>query len=110
MSAIRGTTDHLEARPFRLLCATFGLFRILAPNSTCPECAYRTLETTSTVLSAATKTSTGRKRIDYDCRNCSHSDSETRTIPKISESSSSGSSRSSFGGGSSSGGGASGSW
>ena len=78
--------------------------------STCPECAYRTLETGSTVLSAATKTSTGRKRIDYDCKNCSYADSETRTIPKISESSSSGSSRSSFGGGSSSGGGASGSW
>ncbi|SDJ31220.1 TPM domain-containing protein [Aliiruegeria lutimaris] len=78
--------------------------------STCPECGYRTLETTSHVLSAATKTSTGRKRIDYDCKNCSYSDSETRTIPKISESSSSGSSRSSFGGGSSSGGGASGSW
>ncbi|MDU8913462.1 TPM domain-containing protein [Aestuariicoccus sp. MJ-SS9] len=78
--------------------------------STCPECAYRTLETTSTVLQSATKTRTGRKRLDYDCRNCDYNDSEIRTIPKISDSSSSGSSRSSFGGGSSSGGGASGSW
>ena len=78
--------------------------------STCPECAYRTLDTTTTVLQAATKSSTGRKRIDYDCKNCSYTNSETRTIPKITSSSSSGSSRSSFGGGSSSGGGASGSW
>ncbi|MDJ0821533.1 MAG: TPM domain-containing protein [Paracoccaceae bacterium] len=78
--------------------------------STCPECNYRTLETTSTVLVAATKSSTGRKRLDYNCKNCGYEDSETRTIPKISSSSGSGSSRSSFGGGSSSGGGASGSW
>lgn len=77
--------------------------------STCPECAYRTLETSSTVLEHATKSSTGRKRVDYDCKNCDYADSEIRTIPKVSESSS-GSSRSSFGGGSSSGGGASGSW
>jgi len=77
--------------------------------STCPQCSYRTLETTSTVTLRATKTHTGAKRIDYDCKNCGHHDSETRTIPKVS-SSSSGSGRSSFGGGSSSGGGASGSW
>lgn len=76
----------------------------------CPECGYRTLSTTSTVLRAATKTSSGQKRVEYDCRNCGYHDSELRTIPKISESSGSGSSRSSFGGGSSSGGGASGSW
>lgn len=79
-------------------------------HSTCPECDYRTLETTSTVLQAATKTATGRKRVEYDCKNCNYSDSEVRTIAKISDSSSSGSSRSSFGGGSSLGGGASGSW
>lgn len=75
----------------------------------CPRCNYRTLSTTSTVLQSATKTSTGRKRVDYDCKHCAYSDSETRTIPKLSDSSSS-SGRSSFGGGSSSGGGASGSW
>ena len=78
--------------------------------STCPDCNYRTLETTSTVLQPATKTRSGRKRVDYECRNCRYTDSEIRTIPKISDKSSSGSSRSSFGGGSSSGGGASGSW
>lgn len=76
----------------------------------CPKCSYRTMSTTSTVLVAATTSSTGRKRLDYDCRHCGFQDSETRTIPKKSKSSSSGSSRSSFGGGSSSGGGASGSW
>ena len=76
----------------------------------CPQCNYRTLSTTSTVLSAATKTRAGRKRVEYDCAHCGHHDSEIRTIPKISDSNSSGSGRSSFGGGSSSGGGASGSW
>ncbi len=76
----------------------------------CRDCGYKTLESHSTVLTPATKTSTGRKRIDYECRHCGASHSETRTIPKISDSNSSGSGRSSFGGGSSSGGGASGSW
>lgn len=75
----------------------------------CRECGYKTLESHSTVLTEATKTSTGLKRVDYDCRHCGAEYSETRTIPKVS-SSSSGSGRSSFGGGSSSGGGASGSW
>lgn len=77
--------------------------------SACPECSYRTLDTTTEVLTPATTSSTGRKRVTYDCRNCGHHDSEIRTIPRKSKSSS-GSSRSSFGGGSSSGGGASGSW
>jgi uncharacterized protein len=81
----------------------------VSAHSACPKCGYRTLSTTSTVVTAATRTSTGTKRVDYDCRNCGHTDSETRTIPKVSDSSS-GSSRSSFGGGSSSGGGASGRW
>lgn len=75
----------------------------------CPKCQYRTMSTTSTVLVSATTSSTGRKRLDYDCSHCGYKDSETRTIPKKSKSSS-GSGRSSFGGGSSSGGGASGSW
>lgn len=78
-------------------------------HSACPSCGYRTLKTTSTVLKEATKSSTGTKRLDYLCENCGHTDSETRTIPRVSESSG-GSSRSSFGGGSSSGGGASGRW
>lgn len=75
----------------------------------CRECGYKTLESHSTVLTEATKTSTGLKRVDYDCRHCGAEYSETRTIPKVS-SSSSGSGQSSFGGGSSSSGGASGSW
>ncbi|WP_112324091.1 TPM domain-containing protein [Oceanibium sediminis] len=77
---------------------------------TCPQCDYRTMSSDTEILEAATTTSTGRKRIDYQCHNCKFTDSEVRTIPKVSKSSSSGSGRSSFGGGSSSGGGASGSW
>jgi len=79
-------------------------------HGACPECGYRTLASHSTILVAATKSSSGKKRVDYNCQHCKHHYSETRTIPKISDSNSSGSSRSSFGGGSSSGGGASGSW
>lgn len=75
----------------------------------CPQCNYRTMSTESTVLTSASTTSTGRKRLDYSCAHCSYEDSEFRTIPKVSKSSSS-SGGSSFGGGSSSGGGASGSW
>ncbi len=77
--------------------------------SACPSCDYRTLHSLRTVLSSATTSSSGRARIDYNCRNCDHSYSETVTIPRKSKSSSS-SSGSSFSGGSSSGGGASGSW
>ncbi|MEO1312537.1 MAG: TPM domain-containing protein [Pseudomonadota bacterium] len=76
---------------------------------TCPQCDYRTLASETQILEAATTSSTGRKRIDYHCKNCGHQDSEVRTIPRVSKSSS-GSGRSSFGGGRSSGGGASGSW
>ncbi|SLN31593.1 hypothetical protein TRL7639_01338 [Falsiruegeria litorea R37] len=93
---------HMDINRYRSWFSGYGA---------CPQCNYRTLSTTSTVLSAATKSSTGRKRVDYDCKHCGHHDSEVRTIPKLSDSSSSGgSSRSSFGGGSSSGGGAGGSW
>lgn len=83
-------------------------------HSVCTDCGFRTFESTSTVLEAATTSRAGRKRLDYKCRHCGHSDHEIRTIPKISDSKSSsssgGSSRSSFGGGRSSGGGASGRW
>lgn len=74
----------------------------------CHQCNYRTMSTTSTVITAATTSNTGTKRLDYHCRHCGFEDREFRTIPKKSKSSGSG--RSSFGGGSSSGGGASGSW
>lgn len=78
--------------------------------SACRSCNYKTLEGTTTILRSATTSRTGRKRIDYDCHNCSESYSVTKTIPKVSKSSSSSGGSSSFGGGSSSGGGASGSW
>lgn len=74
----------------------------------CRACNYRALESDTTILSHATTSSTGRKRIDYNCVHCGEAWSETKTIPRKSKSSSS--SSSSFSGGSSSGGGASGSW
>lgn len=89
--------------------AIHGFKSWFGSHGVCPACGYRTLHTTSEVLRHATTESTGLKRLDYHCKHCGHEDSETRTIPKKSESSS-GSGRSSFGGGSSSGGGASGSW
>jgi uncharacterized protein len=76
--------------------------------SACPNCDFQTLHSNRTVLTAATTSSSGRARVDYNCRNCDHSYTEHVTIARISKSSSS--SGSSFGGGSSSGGGASGSW
>ncbi|MFT4715531.1 MAG: hypothetical protein ACI861_002273 [Paracoccaceae bacterium] len=75
--------------------------------SACPNCDYRTLHSNRTVLTSATTSSTGRARVDYNCRNCDHSYTEHVTIARVSKSSSS---SGSSGGGSSSGGGASGSW
>lgn len=80
------------------------------PYSACRSCGFKTLEGTTTVLSSATTSSTGLKRIDYDCHNCSEQYSIKKVIPRVSQSSSSSGGGSSFGGGSSSGGGASGSW
>lgn len=91
---------HMDILRYRNWLSSYGA---------CPQCGYYALSTKSTVLRTATKSRTGQKRLDYDCRHCGYHDSELRTIPKVS-SSSSGSSRSSFGGGSSSGGGASGRW
>ncbi|MFK7939599.1 MAG: YgcG family protein [Roseovarius sp.] len=80
--------------------------------SACRKCGYKTLQGDTFILSRATTSSTGSKRIDYSCHNCDEAYSVTKVIPKVSKSSSSSSSggSSSFGGGSSSGGGASGSW
>ncbi len=74
----------------------------------CRQCQARTLESDSRIISAATYTTTGQRRIDYHCVHCDHQFYEYATIPMKTRSSSS--SSSSFGGGSSSGGGASGSW
>jgi uncharacterized protein len=61
---------------------------------------------------APTYSSTGRKRVTRDCRQCSYHDEDMVSIPQLtrSSSSSSGGGSSSSGGGRSSGGGASGSW
>ncbi len=86
--------------------------------SKCPQCRYRTLKTTSTILDHPTETSTGSQRVTKDCQNCSYHDEDIVILPRKTRSDSSSSSSfgssssggSSFGGGSSSGGGASGSW
>lgn len=102
--------DHLEINRYQ---SWFN------KHSNCDNCGYKTLTTTKTVVQHATRYSTGTRRLDYNCKNCGHSDYELRTIPRLPEPSSSSSSSSfgsssssssSFGGGSSSGGGASGSW
>lgn len=90
---------HMDILRYKSLFSRFGA---------CPRCNYRTMSTTSTVLQSATTSSTGRKKVEYNCQQCQYHNTEIRTIPKVSKSS--GSSGSSFGGGSSSGGGASGSW
>ncbi len=97
-----GGCGHAEVRRYRNWFTSY---------SGCPQCGYRTMETQTEVLEAATTSSTGRRRYDYHCEGCDYRNSEVRLIPKVSKSSSSGGSGgSSFGGGSSSGGGASGSW
>lgn len=74
----------------------------------CRSCGYRTVEGDTTIIKHATKSSEGKKRIDYHCHHCGDEWRVYRTIPRKSDSSSS--SSGGFGGGSSSGGGASGSW
>ena len=92
--------NHVTVEGYRAWFSQYGA---------CRSCGYRTLEGDTTIVKAATTSSTGKKRIDYLCHNCHDAWSVTRTIPKKSESSSS-SGGGSFGGGSSSGGGARGSW
>lgn len=93
-------------------CNRLDIYRYVSfftSYETCPQCNYKTVSVNTTVLEEATTSSTGLKQLDYECKQCDFTDTETRTIPRRS-SSSSGSGGSSFGGGSSSGGGASGSW
>ncbi|HLL04153.1 MAG TPA: TPM domain-containing protein [Myxococcaceae bacterium] len=79
--------------------------------SKCTRCRAKTLDTDTTTLEHATEYSTGRARVDENCRHCDYHNSYTRTIPRKTRStSSSSSSSSSRGGGSSSGRGSSGSW
>jgi len=86
--------------------------------STCKECNYKTYyKARSKTIKSATTSSTGTRKITYQCKNCDYKHTKTVIIPKISSNSgssysggSSGSSSSSFGGGSSGGGGAGVSW
>jgi uncharacterized protein len=88
--------------------------------SRCSSCSYKTLESSSTTIVAATYDHGGQVRVTEDCRHCSYHNTYTRYTSKLTRpsSSSSGSSGrssfssggSSFGGGSSRGGGAGSSW
>jgi len=87
--------------------------RIFSGYESCPKCKRRTCKKTETVLTKPTYSSTGRKKVARDCRNCGFHDEKEVTIPRLERSSSGGSSGggsssggSSFGGGSSGGGGA----
>ncbi|GAA6209722.1 hypothetical protein NBRC116601_30150 [Cognatishimia sp. WU-CL00825] len=93
--------DHITIEAYKALFSKYGA---------CRSCNYKTLEADSSVVTPATTSSTGLRRVDYHCKNCDDRYHAHETIPKVSKSSSSSSGGSSFGGGSSSGGGASGSW
>jgi len=95
-----GECDHVTIEAYKSWFTRYGA---------CRTCGYKTLEGKTTIIEEATYSSTGQKRIDYDCHNCADHYVGFHTIPMKTKSSSSSSSGSS-GGGSSSGGGASGSW
>jgi uncharacterized protein len=79
--------------------------------SKCPKCSNHTLKVVTTVITAATRNSSGMSRENRDCVYCKFSDVRNKTIPRITSSSgSSGGGGSSFGGGSSGGGGSSRGW
>jgi uncharacterized protein len=92
--------DHLTVEGYTRSLSRFGA---------CRACGYKTMEGTTMVLSHATKSNEGAKRIDYHCHHCGDRYAAHHVIPRKGESGSD-SDHSSFGGGSSSGGGASGSW
>ncbi len=92
--------DHVTVEAYKAWFSQYGA---------CRSCGFKTLQGTTTILDHATTSSTGMKRVDYECHHCNDTYSVKKIIPKKSKSSSS-SGGSSFGGGSSSGGGASGSW
>lgn len=85
----------------------------------CPKCENKTYaEVKSRILRAATYSSTGLRRVTFQCKYCKYKNSEEVVIPRKEDSSSSSSSSSSgssssggsFGGGRSGGGGSTSSW
>ena len=74
----------------------------------CPECKRRTCETKTKTLKAATRSSTGLRRVTRTCRNCRFTDTRDEIIPIVTSSSGSGGGGRSGGGGSSFGGGSAG--
>jgi len=77
----------------------------------CPQCHNATLHSTTETIEAATTSHEGSERVTDECGFCNYTNTYTKTLPRVTQSSSSSgsdsSSGSSFGGGSSGGGGAS---
>lgn len=105
-----GNCQNREVIPYKNWLRRYGR---------CNNCHYRTVKHSSSVVYAATYSSTGLRRNRAYCNHCGHEEITESVIPmKVKSddsssswsSSSSSSSSSSFGGGSSSGGGASGKW
>ncbi|MGH1464034.1 MAG: TPM domain-containing protein [Cognatishimia sp.] len=93
--------DHITIEAYKVLFSKYGA---------CRSCNFKTLEGDSTLVTPASTSSTGLRRVDFHCQHCDDRYHTHEVIPKLSKSSSSASGGGSFGGGSSSGGGASGSW
>lgn len=74
----------------------------------CPQCKRRTFFERATVVTAATTYSTGKRRIDGECRNCFKTTKRFEIIPRVSKSSGSSGGFSGGGGGGGGGGGSSG--
>ena len=82
----------------------------LSKYDKCPQCSNRTKSSTTSVVTAATTSSTGSALVLEKCAFCSFTNEYTKVIPRVTQSSSSSSGSSggsSFGGGRSGGGGAS---
>jgi uncharacterized protein len=84
-----------------------------SPYASCPQCHFETLQSATETIEPATSFHDGSARVTQTCQFCPYTNTFTKTLPRIQESSSSSSSSgsdssgSSFGGGSSGGGGAS---
>jgi uncharacterized protein len=76
-------------------CVACGNHQVLAygnrlsSRQKCPECGYRTMNVTRTVLKRPTSTLRGRERITKNCRYCAWRDEDVITLPRLERRSSS---------------------
>ena len=121
LSREQGIEERIESVDYDVWVCNDCDYRQVIPRKSiwtkykeCPHCHRKTLETDSTVTTAATYTSEGLRAIRRHCKNCKFHDSRSEVIPVLTHSSSGGSGGSggggssgggSFGGGSSGGGG-----